>query len=346
MKVHIVALTAAGFLAAACSSSGDSKPPECIHDGDCAAGRQCLQGQCADLECSSDGDCRGGMVCKSGGCEAVAGCAADADCNGWRCQTATGDCVECLENPDCGTGMLCISSYCRERCSVSADCQEPAPRCDTLTGSCVQCLSAGDCDPAELCAAGRCVPRPAGCQSDADCQEPAPRCDTGTGDCVGCLRNAHCASDQSCDPETMTCLAGYIPCSLCDQSSDTCNPGTVCHAFAAGDTGCLRLCEDNHDCTKGFFCGPSPNPGEASCCVPSYDRQAGTCEAIRDLGARCVSSADCGVARLDDALCLGGLGGGNCTITCKGDTDCPFLLICREYADQAGGTIHACGQKI
>ncbi len=41
MKTHIAALTAAGYPIAACSGSDDSRPPECIHDGDCASGHAC-----------------------------------------------------------------------------------------------------------------------------------------------------------------------------------------------------------------------------------------------------------------------------------------------------------------
>lgn len=377
---------AASMVLITCSGSGDPAPPECIHDGDCAAAQQCLQGQCQGLDCSGDSDCRGGTSCQGGSCETVTGCASDADCNGWSCQTSSGDCVECQDNSDCSGEMLCISSTCRERCTGSGDCREPAPLCDTLTGSCVQCQSTEDCDSAELCEGGRCVPRPTGCQSDADCTQSAPRCDTATGDCVECLghqdcqpgqtcqsmtcvggggcqadgdcpvetphcntavepgqcvqclRNAHCGSDQSCNPAEMVCLDGYLPCEACDEFGRTCQAGTVCYSFEAGDTGCLRTCEDSEDCTKGFTCSTDT-------CVPAYDRQAGSCEAIRDIGERCQTGADCGLMRQSDALCLGGLTGGNCSIPCKGDQDCPQLLICREYTDPLGEAFFACGQK-
>ncbi len=442
--VQSVVFLAAALAVAACSASDTAGLPDCYSDSDCDVGQQCKDGSCESLGCGSDKDCRGGMTCEGTNCVAVVNCAADADCNGWRC--FSGACVECLADGDCGGDLICIASTCRAGCEQDGDCNSPAPVCDKLTGvcvectddndcatgetcqsgscieefvcksntdcqapnalcdtgsgACVECLSDNDCDLEEECLSGTCVV--AGCASDIDCPVETPACDmqsnppicvrctmneycandedgrlicdlerqicvqcladndcvnsggqvshclAGEGICVECTRNADCPDSSSCNPETHFCREGYQPCAECDDNI-TCPPGTKCVEFSGsggnkGDSGCLRDCVGEDDCTKGFFCDFVI--GRMGSCRPAYDKDNGTCQAIRDsLVKTCHDDSSCGVPDLEDGVCVSFQEYSRCSIDCQTTEDCPFSWQCYlQPVDPSAGRV--CGPPL
>jgi len=93
------------------------------------------------------------------------------------------------------------------------------------------------------------------------------------------------------------------------------------------DRGCLRLCEDDQDCIKGFYCDQE----RAATCLPAYDQVNGTCQAIRDTGSSCDLDTDCGVVKVDDGLCIGQEFVRACTIPCENAQDCPWEWQCLTH---------------
>jgi len=362
----------------ACDGSSCVVVVNCTADGDCN-GWRCFSGAC--VECLADGDCGGELICIASTCRA--GCEQDGDCSAPApvCDKLTGVCVECTDDNDCATGETCQSGSCIEKfvCKSNTDCQEPTPFCDPGSGQCVTwdgCSSDQDCPPNlpacdmqsnppicvrctmnEYCANdedGRlicdqerqiCVQ----CLADSDCVDSGGQvshCLAGEGICVGCTRNADCPDSSSCNPETHSCQEGYQPCAECGNAL-TCQPGTKCVEFSGGekaDTGCLRDCQGPEDCTKGFYC--EFVIGRTGSCRPAYDKDNGTCQAIRDsLVKTCHDDSSCGVPNLDDGVCVGFQEFSRCSILCKVADDCPFAWQCIERPiDPAAGRV--CGPPL
>jgi hypothetical protein len=322
----------------------------CLSDGDCqdpAPVCDTLTGSC--VECRSDTDC-GAQQCMDGRCVEEIVCQSHADCSGTTpfCHSTSGNCVQCLGDGDCDSGEECQEFTCVVTgCASDQDCEAPLDRCDTGTGECVECLSEADCDDVpgkRFCDTDRgiCVQ----CLDDNFCQGEGQTafCLPEENICVGCYRNAHCPDTQACDPERLECEELYIPCQECSHAGDVCIPGTVCHRFDVDngntDTGCLRTCIDQADCTKGFDCRVDPVGGNV--CVPAYDRANGTCQAIRDYLEPCVEDENCGVSQVEDGICVGHNVEKWCTIPCLDYEDCPFDWGCED--DPSGSHDKVCVQ--
>ena len=116
--------------------SGDGCPGgpgcDCESNDDCDGGVNCEAGLCAYDECKSGGDCPGAEpICDFGMCvpcnptadacpamthcvegQCAPGCAQDSQCTmGWKCDTATNECVECSSDADCNGGT-CTDGSC------------------------------------------------------------------------------------------------------------------------------------------------------------------------------------------------------------------------------------------
>jgi len=352
----------------------------CEQDDDCSQPAPIcdkLTGVC--VECTEDGDCAAGETCLSGSCQPGTGCKSNTDCQAPTalCDTVSGTCVECLSGDDCDLEQECLEGVCTGvGCSSDADCQEPTPKCDLASGLCITwdgCSTDGDC-PANLPACDTqsdfpscvqctvndyCANNEEGrticdldrricvqCLTDNDCVNSGGmvnHCLVGEGICVECTRNADCPDYSSCNPETHSCQEGYHPCAECGANL-ACQPGTKCVEFVGGekgDTGCLRDCLDGSDCSKGFYCDFVI--GRLGSCRPAYDRENGTCQAIRDsLEKTCHDDSSCGMPNLSDGICVAFQDFSRCSIPCQVDNDCPFEWQCYDRpADPSAGRV--CG---
>lgn len=112
---------------------GGGKCVQCVSDGDCANGQNCLNGTCQS-PCQTDGDCAGFNRCVTGKCVA-SGCQTDREC------------VAATRNVEatCGTDGKCIVP-----CQTDLECGNPK---DYSFFSCIrnQCVYTG-------------------CQTDKDCR--------------------------------------------------------------------------------------------------------------------------------------------------------------------------------
>jgi hypothetical protein len=86
----------------------------CTNNSQCAAGEQCVGGQCEQPSCAQTG-CEAGLVCDrvSGDCitppcASDAQCGEDYQCTGGRCVTRCAVCRDCAQTADCGSRAACV----------------------------------------------------------------------------------------------------------------------------------------------------------------------------------------------------------------------------------------------
>jgi MYXO-CTERM domain-containing protein len=86
----------------------------CQTNAQCAAGEQCVGGQCQRPSCTQTG-CDPGLVCDAGSgdcitppCTSDAQCGADYQCSGGRCVTRCAVCRDCTQTADCGARAACV----------------------------------------------------------------------------------------------------------------------------------------------------------------------------------------------------------------------------------------------
>jgi hypothetical protein len=167
------------------------------------------------------------------------------------------------------------------------------------------------------------------CLEDAHCQDSVgPYCQPIDHVCAQCTRNAHCPGTATCNPIEFVCQDGFTPCGECSANRE-CQPGSVCWQFELGgstkiDFGCLRTCLDGSDCTQGYACQTAQ---ESGVCLPNYNAETPTCQAIRDMfaGTQCVFDEACGVEAWPDGVCArdSQIEFGLCSVPCLDSKQCP-----------------------
>ncbi len=76
-------------------ASGDQDGPTCEVNHECAAGEDCVEGQCL-ARCAASCQCRDGMACEEG-----------------YCQTPEEPAAECEDTCDCTAGDVCVDGTCQ-----------------------------------------------------------------------------------------------------------------------------------------------------------------------------------------------------------------------------------------
>lgn len=86
----------------------------CTTSSQCAAGEQCVSGQCRRPSCTQTG-CDVGLVCDASSgdcitppCSSNAQCGADYQCQSGRCVTRCAVCRDCQQTADCGARAACV----------------------------------------------------------------------------------------------------------------------------------------------------------------------------------------------------------------------------------------------
>jgi hypothetical protein len=301
----------------------------CRINQDCAAGQQCVGGQCrgaTTVGCKNDEACDPGEYCDraDGLCKTmeVVGCTADEQCApAQRCNTLTGVCI---------TG--------RRTCTSEAQCSAIGKHCDLNLQQCVDCVDGSHCGNGQSCVQNQCVdPEPGGCASDAACGAPARVCEATQ--CVpGCAQPGSpiaCGLGNVCNTNTGRCEPGQVTCSSdvqCGPPSSICESGQCI-------PGCAQV--GGLVCTGGWSCNPSNGRCEppAGCALDSQcGAPAGICE-----NQRCVP----GCGQPGGTPCATGTacdtGTGRCVAVsgpCQRDAQCsPPNRIC-----ESGQCIPGCAQ--
>ena len=300
-------------------SAGDTPPPECVSNDDCA--QALTAGPCEQLVCVA-GTCitRPDNALVGEACDDGDPCSHDETC------TEIGTCR--------GTAYAC---------SAPSACQTAA--CDGA-GGCDLSLAAGFCLIGEVCAvagdaapASACLlcdpsvdplgwsPGPCACASDADCSAFDDACNRGVCDptqkvCVAqpqlggacddgeaCTHSDRCQADGTCTGEIYPCgvpstcqyakcdglggcevglLPGFCRIDSACQGEGKANPDEpclVCSTAESQDSWTLVGC----DCLEDDDCDPPANPCRASRC----DSATGTCKTDPTPGVGCNDDDPC-----------------------------------------------------
>jgi hypothetical protein len=207
-------------LCADCISSGECRlKEECRVDADAGVQRCALRSGWG-TECERNGQCSAGKWCVQGLCRdstevRVCPAGTSAEClPGQRCNTINFACeqdIGCSTNADCSAAEVCNAgtNQCVPRCTLETqlDLCLGGERC--VNEMCVQCASNSECSVGLFCdAAGKCVAEPR-CYQDRDCKVPLV-CHLQTGTCVEkpppCTSDETCAPDQRCYLGTGKCI--------------------------------------------------------------------------------------------------------------------------------------------
>lgn len=330
----------------------------------CAAGTECISGNCVDEVCC-DSSCAGTcMHCAlsgfEGNCRYVpAGQDPDSECPG---------------DPPCGS-----------QCNGSGGCAWGAP--GTTCAPCAQCDGAGGCnvflaagsDPSNVCGLCRvcpgngpdCLEVPAGSDPWDECAEDPPESCGLTGDCDGLGDCAWHPAGTVCQPER--CQDGtHHPADLCDGLGNCIDSGTdLCRPYVCLDaTACRTDCSSDQHCVAGSSCA-APNcvaylaPGEPCsldaacisghcaddvCCESACDGLCEACDFAQNPGS-CLPIAD---SEDPDDECPGiGLCGGVCdgqracrftpdTVKCAACTSCDGAGFCALRAQPGSDPFDDC----
>ena len=171
----------------------------------------------------------------------------------------------------------------------------------------------------------------------ASCSGATPRCVDGR--CVECTPMTEMAdcSFRACDPALHVCAGERGSRTLCDRcvSDSECSTHIrngllrcVPMTFQGMEVGsyCLidreaRLARSGMDNCPPPYAGMSMRTSvsghTATYCVPDENRT--TCASIQQFPGLCFADEECGLAGLDDALCIGS----SCTYTCTSTPWCP-----------------------
>jgi hypothetical protein len=267
-----------------CTASCDSDT-QCGEHGACSVPAHSDRGLCLG-NCREQADCRKGYACVgagtaggiqlSGSCQPlqaadalgdrVAGrqCAADADCLGGRCASASplgaaypgNYCTgRCWNDADCGASGACLvlssgseAGWCFDDCASNADCTRRGYRCAQLEPDWQACFPAPDPLPDNTAGSA--------CTSDADCG----------GNKNSCMNEL--PFDTFSSFQNIAAPGGYctLPCSL----DAECGAGAQCISHGVQGGMCLATCADKSDCRAGYDCiahGRDLDPN-AKVCVP------------------------------------------------------------------------------
>jgi hypothetical protein len=251
-------------------------------------------------------------------------CLGDDDCDGQRCDEASGTCVTCALASDCEHAFV---SRCDERhqcaqCELDEDCAHipGLPACQATEG-CVQCSAENE----TACGATVC---------DVESRRCTDRAEHGKSICDECISDRECDEGQLCVRiESSSAIAH------CVWRFDAEAPGPGGGCFAARPLVYLRLMTSVNGVTSGV-------------CAPMN-----SCEALRDFrttaceipsGATVPTySPDCGYPGHAGALCAPS---GLCTLWCSSHEQCPCVTpdcsahyACTEYRDPiSGDSVRAC----
>ncbi len=246
---------------------GDACEVQCVSSNDCAAGLECVAGECTIAcnlpqgVCSLDSpDCGGGQACywPSSRCEPA--CSGDSDCAAAQVCSAFG-----------------ASSFCAEltrACQSDEECSSLGMVCNELIGACTtaeleQCASNSDCPADSICldGLGICLHRRAmSCCTDSACQSysgPGSACGSSNVCVTG---GSSCSSDRDCGAASgwSSCLNSqcvlYQP-KWCVDDSD-CGAGQdcvagACFAIAVADADSDGVADNADNCPA------VPNAGQA-----------------------------------------------------------------------------------
>ncbi len=305
--------------------------PECLSDGDCAAGMICANGSCAQRPCVAEGGglqtgdscCFGlsGLACSSltaQGCRPCTGtvCAA---CGNGACGAGENECncpedckEEAPQEPLAPQGYSCSSQLDKSACPID-DCQTGyscMPNAAKTSCSCVpdnaSCgapgdeACAGECPEGELCVSGQ-----AGCACVKDgCGDGI--CNLALGENCECPDCAvPCPEGTHCNPDAAD--ADILGCSRMDGGcgDDKCSAGESCSSCPA-DCGACPGCvlgdlviNSGEECDNDTACfadgGKVCSPASCTCITPECaDAQVPYCLGACGAGMRCVpSGASC-----------------------------------------------------
>lgn len=271
-----------GYCTAGCEIDG-----QCGGNGQCSVPAQSDRGMCLG-SCRQQSDCREGYVCAgagstggiqlSGSCEPMQAaqqlgdrvvgreCAADADCLGGTCASASplgakypgNYCTgRCWKDAECGEGGVCLASsgtsdagWCYDACVADTECGRRGYRCIQLSPGLKACFPA----PAALPdgAAGK------ACTSDADCG----------GEQDTCVTELPFSSFSAY--ENVAAPGGYctLKCSLDAQ----CGANAQCVSRGTQGGLCLKKCVAKADCREGYGCDlHGRDLSEDKVCVPRPD---------------------------------------------------------------------------
>ena len=314
----------------------------CFDDTGCATGKRCRSDfRCvvatalAETACEDDLDCPVGNLCEpfSGKCQEP--CTADTDCLGDN---------RCYNSGRCAAGGMSLS------CASDAHCPRfsQATRCHSevgFNGLCAPLCASDDQCPAQpeaplACSAGgQCRfanEFSTGCATADDCRlglscSPAGSC------AVLCVADTDCASAGYACNAAGACVPGEQVMDACEDDSNTCPVGTVCHDFfgrcapaCQGDQQCYTTFGAGYACLHEGVCGvhpavPADCTADAQCpfgqvCQTGMDRCVPPCasddECLSDLAPYCNSAGRC-VAQQPG-------------LDCQADDQCPAGQVCMK----------------
>lgn len=262
----------------------------------------------------------------------------------------TSDCALNLRCEIIATGGTCLGEFMQGQgpcddssCGVDLTCSPTVDGPVCLAGIGVECFDAADC-PAEATCASPAVGEPAVCMVPAEAGIP-------------CGEDDACASGQ-CEDDRCVLGSG----SLCTDSADFCEPGTVCRADATGDTRCqapgglLDSCATDDDCDgmtecqeglclarRGAVCATNAACADPNVCRPD-EAGMGRCVDPGQRGDSCDSSGDCAEGDCDLATMVCPVGEGG---SCETEDGCLSDLRCAVGMGEerkCQSPIDGCGQ--
>jgi|GEM_PF-837156 len=252
----------AGQICAQVNGQGVCITPTCSDSLPCAAGLECIQGQCQQPSttlCSNDDECATGETCVAGSCEPTVVGSCDPACTGTDiCDATTNACRPC-------EGAECPASDC------TVDGCDPGFTCNTGTGLCeedvvVSGVACGACTNSDECGGGgwKCIPVGGAnicappCGTSDDCETGwtcfSSQCVPGGFSCDGCVSDG-CDAGQACESNAGgLCQAAKASCDTCIYDWE-CGPDAGCHDVGSGAKVCVPRCSTDADCAaNGAVC--------------------------------------------------------------------------------------------
>ena len=308
-----------GLCEAGCSSDADCVDAgcqTCKTNDDCATGKECKNGVCADpcKTCKKSSECSSGNVCRRGVCvdpfSSYEGCPSDDPryCRSQKCNKKTNLCQsQCISDTDCDLNESCNGGFCEEHCVEDS----PTPVWDIYKRRCVHCYDSisedwtdlgcpdnvqtiTNIDPADY------DPRSyVGDYSNRIC---LVRKDIPQGKCVECLKNSHCVGQRKCVGNRCMCES--------DEIYDTTHKRCVqCNTNYGDSTVGKKACPRSKPVCSSttHTCGTCPSGQAYSVvalrCVECTSAQCIDADAADD-GKICVTVADyLDVEKDTDGLC-------------------------------------------
>ena len=276
----------------------------------CAAGLECVNGQCMAPTGECNPACEAGFICDAGACRACVG----DECGQSDC-TVTG----------CAAGQVCDAT--------SKTCV-PA----STAGACASCTTADDC-PA---GGWTCVPLSTGqaclppCTTSDDCTTGWTcfngACAPGGFSCAGCNVDGCTSANDVCDTNTGNCTSPQSQCGACTYDWE-CGDGNACHSFGPNLSVCVPRCSGGAACPGGANCITDDTSGYKVC------EPKGTTCCFDENPANCP----------DTNACTPACGGGtpHCKlgvcVACLEDAHCPQGQTCNTNNGTCSGGGPQCG---